>query len=84
MEGNIVFHVKDQGIGIPIEDQKHLFDRFFRASNTANIQGTGLGLNIVKRYVDLLSGEINFTSEFGKGTTFHIKIPETLGKENNN
>jgi signal transduction histidine kinase len=67
--------VKDLGIGIPKEDQKHLFDRFFRASNAGNIQGTGLGLNIVKRYVDLLSGEITFTSEYGKGTTFHVSIP---------
>jgi PAS domain S-box-containing protein len=73
--GRMIFHVKDLGIGIPKEDQKHLFDRFFRASNAGNIQGTGLGLNIVKRYVDLLSGEITFTSEYGKGTTFHVSIP---------
>lgn len=71
----ILFQVKDEGIGIPKEDQKHLFDRFFRASNAGNVQGTGLGLNIVKRYVGLLSGEITFTSEYGKGTTFHIIIP---------
>jgi PAS domain S-box-containing protein len=72
----ILFHVKDNGIGIPKEDQKHLFDRFFRASNAGNIQGTGLGLNIVKRYVDLLSGDISFTSEPGEGTVFHIGIPQ--------
>jgi PAS domain S-box-containing protein len=72
----ILFHVKDSGIGIPKEDQKHLFDRFFRASNAGNIQGTGLGLNIVKRYVDLLSGDISFTSEPGEGTVFHIRIPQ--------
>lgn len=72
---NLVISLKDEGIGIPKEDQKHLFDRFFRASNAGNVQGTGLGLNIVKRYVDLLSGEISFTSEDGKGTTFVITIP---------
>jgi len=73
----VVFHVKDEGFGIPDEDQKHLFDRFFRASNAGNIQGTGLGLNIVKRYVDLLQGEISFTSEFQKGSIFSVSIPQT-------
>lgn len=72
---NIVFQVIDNGIGIPEEDQKHLFDRFFRASNAGNVQGTGLGLNIVKRYVGLLRGKIGFTSEYGKGSTFYIEIP---------
>jgi PAS domain S-box-containing protein len=75
-DSRILFHVKDDGIGIPKEDQKHLFDRFFRASNAGNVQGTGLGLNIVKRYVDLLSGEISFTSEPGDGTVFQISIPQ--------
>jgi PAS domain S-box-containing protein len=70
-----VFSIRDEGIGIPKEDQKHLFDRFFRASNAGNVQGTGLGLNIVRRYVDLLDGEITFTSEYGKGSTFLISIP---------
>lgn len=69
------FSVSDEGIGIPNEDQKHLFDRFFRASNAGNIQGTGLGLNIVKRYLDLLEGDITFESEYGKGSTFIISIP---------
>lgn len=73
----LVVTIKDQGIGIPKEDQKHLFDRFFRASNAGNVQGTGLGLNIVRRYVDLLRGEISFTSEYEKGSTFFISIPLT-------
>lgn len=68
--------VKDSGIGIPIEDQKYLFTRFFRAGNVTNIQGTGLGLNIVRRYVELLEGEITFQSEHEVGTTFIIKIPQ--------
>lgn len=72
---SISFSVRDEGIGISPEDQKHLFERFFRASNSGNIQGTGLGLNIVKRYVDLLKGKISFTSEFGKGSEFTITIP---------
>jgi signal transduction histidine kinase len=74
-ENKIVFAVKDEGIGIPKDDQKHLFDRFFRASNAGNIQGTGLGLNIVRRYVELLDGEITFTSEYGNGSTFIVEIP---------
>lgn len=71
----ISFSVKDEGIGISPDDQKHLFERFFRASNSGNIQGTGLGLNIVKRYVDLLRGKISFASEYGQGSEFIITIP---------
>ena len=71
----IFFIIRDEGIGIPEEDQKHMFDRFFRASNAGNVQGTGLGLNIVRRYVDLLGGRISFSSEHGKGSTFKVWIP---------
>ena len=74
-DGFFSFDIRDEGIGIPEEDQKHMFDRFFRASNAGNVQGTGLGLNIVKRYIDLLQGSITFSSKYGKGTTFHIMIP---------
>jgi PAS domain S-box-containing protein len=74
----MVFRIQDEGIGIPKEDQKHLFDRFFRASNAGNVEGTGLGLNIVRRYVDLLDGEISFVSEYRKGSTFIISIPHQL------
>jgi len=73
-------HVIDSGIGIPEQDQKHLFSRFFRASNVENIQGTGLGLNIVKRYTELLGGSISFTSEESIGTTFKIIIPKNYEK----
>jgi PAS domain S-box-containing protein len=72
---SVLFSIRDHGIGIPKEDQKHLFDRFYRASNAGQIQGTGLGLNIVKRYVELLGGEISFKSDYGKGSTFDISIP---------
>ena len=74
-EKGVHFAIIDEGIGIPPEDQKHMFDRFFRASNAGNVQGTGLGLNIVKRYVDLLEGIISFRSEFNKGSVFTVIIP---------
>lgn len=64
--------VKDNGIGISAEDQKHLFERFFRGENATNIQGTGLGLNIVSKYVEMLDGTIECNSELEKGTAFII------------
>lgn len=69
------FAVIDQGIGIPPGDQKHLFERFFRASNAGNEQGTGLGLNIVKRYAELLNGKISFSSTYQHGSVFEITLP---------
>jgi signal transduction histidine kinase len=67
--------VKDHGIGIPLEDQPHIFERFYRANNSGNMPGTGLGLSIVKKYVEILNGDISFSSTPNKGTTFHINIP---------
>lgn len=67
--------IKDQGIGIPDADKPHLFSRFFRAQNVTNIQGTGLGLNIVKKYIDLLGGSITYISELNTGSTFTVNIP---------
>lgn len=67
--------IKDEGIGIPIEDQEHLFSRFFRAGNVTNIEGTGLGLNIVRKYVELMGGSIDFESEPEIGSTFTVRIP---------
>jgi two-component system sensor kinase FixL len=64
--------IKDNGIGIPEKDQKHLFEPFFRAHNTGNIPGTGLGLNIVARYTQLMNGKIQFNSVVNKGTSFTI------------
>lgn len=75
--GKAFFAVRDEGIGIPEEAQKKLFDKFFRAKNATNIQGTGLGLNIVKRYVELLDGTISFTSKENVGTTFTVEFPKT-------
>ena len=67
--------VVDQGIGIPQEDQKYLFTRFYRASNVENIQGSGLGLSIAKHYIHLLNGQLTFESQLGKGSTFLINLP---------
>jgi len=68
------FQIKDQGMGIPFEEQRNLFQRFFRAKNAMNVQGTGLGLSIVEKYVELLQGTITFESELNIGTTFHINL----------
>jgi len=72
---NVIISVKDNGIGIPEEEQKNLFKNFFRANNATNIQGTGLGLSIVKKYVEVLKGNISFKSQPGNGTTFTISFP---------
>ena len=66
--------VKDEGIGINEEDQKHLFERFFRGYNATHIQGTGLGLSIVAKYAEVLDASIDFESEENKGTEFTITI----------
>lgn len=67
--------IEDKGIGIPVEDQPNVFERFYRAKNSGNIQGTGLGLNIVKKYVELMDGTIVFVSKLSEGTTFTVEIP---------
>lgn len=73
---SIKISVKDNGIGISKADQKHLFERFFRGHNATHIQGTGLGLNIVAKYAELMNGSIDFESEESKGTIFTIIIPQ--------
>ena len=70
-----IITIKDNGIGIPDTDQKHLFEAFFRAHNTGNIPGTGLGLNIVARYTSLMNGQIEFSSNINQGTLFTITFP---------
>ncbi|WP_024545814.1 PAS domain S-box protein [Picosynechococcus sp. NKBG15041c] len=74
-EAQLTLTITDQGIGIPAEDWPHLFGSFYRASNTQNIPGTGLGLNIVKEYVLLHGGTINFSSQLGRGSQFVVTIP---------
>jgi signal transduction histidine kinase len=68
----ITLSVKDYGIGISMEDQQHLMERFFRGANADNIQGTGLGLHIISKYAELMSGNVTCTSELERGTTFMI------------
>lgn len=73
--GETTIIVKDSGIGISPEDQKHLFSSFFRGKNALNIQGTGLGLHIVNRYLKLLGGHIHLHSELNTGTSITIQLP---------
>jgi signal transduction histidine kinase len=72
---SMVFCSNHCGIGIPNEDQKHMFTRLFRARNATNIGGTGMDLNIVKRYVDLIKGTIDFKSILNEGSEFQLVFP---------
>lgn len=74
VNSKIHLSVTDTGIGIPEEDQEHLFERFYRASNAGTVQGTGLGLHIMKHYVDMLHGSVSVTSEVGKGTRVEVTL----------
>jgi signal transduction histidine kinase/pSer/pThr/pTyr-binding forkhead associated (FHA) protein len=78
-DGDVIFKVKDEGIGIPQMEQSGIFNSFNRASNVGTISGTGLGLSIVKRSVDLHDGHIELNSEVGLGTTFTITLPLKIG-----
>lgn len=69
---HIILSVKDHGIGISRDDQKHLMERFFRGANAGNIPGTGLGLHIVSKYAELMNGIVECRSELEKGTEFII------------
>ncbi|WP_010134514.1 PAS domain-containing sensor histidine kinase [Ochrovirga pacifica] len=84
----IFISIRDEGYGIPKEDQENLFRRFFRAKNATDFTGIGLGLNIVKKYVHLMDGKISFESYENKGTIFDITFPRRkamlLGKNNDN
>ena len=73
---NFIITVEDNGIGISEEDQQHLFERFFRAKNAINIQGTGLGLHIVSKYLELMSGRIEMRSKLNEGSTITVYIPQ--------
>jgi len=72
---NLKIKVSDNGIGIPEDEQHQIFKRFYRGQNANNVEGTGLGLNIAKKYIRLLKGSIEFTSQLNKGTTFITTIP---------
>lgn len=80
----LTISVKDEGIGIPPGEQENLYKRFFRSSNAAHIEGTGLGLNIVKKYVEILDGSIECKSELNKGTEFIITFNNQKEQYENN
>jgi len=75
-DSNVELCIIDQGIGISAEDQKHLFERFFRGGNATVIQGTGLGLHLVDRYMRLLGGKVEISSELNKGTELLLQFPQ--------
>jgi PAS domain S-box-containing protein len=74
-ESGVEIDIVDYGVGIPVKDKKDLFESFSRASNVGDIDGTGLGLVIVKQFVKMHGGEVSFESKLGKGSTFKVTIP---------
>lgn len=74
----VTFLVRDRGIGVPADDQPRLFESFHRARNVGNVEGTGLGLTIVKQCVELHGGTVDFESRAGEGTTFIVCLPGAL------
>ncbi len=77
----IIFEVKDTGPGIPLDEQAHVFDKFFRASNVTSTKGTGLGLAIVKNVVDSYHGRVWVESVVGQGASFFVVLPTFESKE---
>ncbi|MEA5622159.1 ATP-binding protein [Nostoc sp. UHCC 0251] len=77
-ESQVIFYIKDQGIGIPIEDQENLFQSFSRGSNVDTIPGTGLGLAIAKACVELHGGDITLSSQVGQGTKVTVSLPKAF------
>jgi PAS domain S-box-containing protein len=72
---SVVLTVKDNGIGIPADEQQFIFGRFYRARNASNFEGTGLGLHIIQKYIHLLRGTISFESQLDVGTLFTVILP---------
>ncbi|WP_428843084.1 PAS domain-containing sensor histidine kinase [Sphaerothrix gracilis] len=79
-QNQLILQVQDEGIGIPSEDKRQLFEPFHRGRNVSNIPGTGLGLSIVKQFVDLQRGSLKVVSQVGRGTTFTVRLPIHLSK----
>ena len=82
LNGEVTITVKDNGIGISLKDQEHLFERFYRASNSSDVPGTGLGLYIVRKQVEALNGSISFNSYPGKGSEFTVRFYQDLDETN--
>jgi len=74
-QGELVLRVSDTGIGIPADAKEHVFDKFYRSGNASEVTGSGIGLSLVKQYVDMHSGSISVESEEGKGSTFTVTLP---------
>jgi PAS domain S-box-containing protein len=76
---NVIIHVKDQGVGIPKDEQEHIFDRFYRIDDalSRNTQGVGLGLYLAQALVRAHNGQLTVESQPGKGSTFRIILPRT-------
>jgi signal transduction histidine kinase len=75
---SVIFQVQDQGMGISLAEQQKIYELFYRGQNAGAIAGTGLGLAVVKKCVELHQGKISILSEIGQGTTFTIQIPLTV------
>lgn len=82
-DSDITIYVRDNGIGIPEKSRRRIFTAFYRADNAVHskIIGSGLGLSLVKKLVDLHNGTVSFKSQEGKGTTFFVTIPKGFGKQ---
>ena len=76
-----VFSVKDYGLGIPEQDIDKIFTRYFRAENVLHIQGTGIGLNLVRSHVENMGGSISIKSKENNGTTVTVILPTTIDHE---
>ncbi len=83
-EEDVYIHVKDTGVGIPSDKLESIFERFFQIDKTLkkNKEGTGIGLHLVKSFVEMHKGEVTINSELGKGTEFIIKLPSIVCDEN--
>ncbi|MEK7569055.1 MAG: ATP-binding protein [Patescibacteria group bacterium] len=81
-EGNLVFAIKDSGIGIPRDEQRQIFERFYRASNakTFDTRGSGLGLYIASMLAKKIGARLSFESEVGKGSTFFVHLPQNTAR----
>lgn len=77
----VIFKIEDNGMGIPENDQKHIFDRYFRAENALLNQGTGIGLNIAKSHMENLKGSISFESVENEGTCFTVELPNLMSEQ---
>jgi signal transduction histidine kinase len=76
VEDKVIFSVKDNGPGVPVEDRQHLFEKFFRGrAHKSAIKGTGLGLFLVKYFIELHGGEVFLETDVGKGTKVGFTLP---------